>query len=74
MENTNQTQELEDKIYEELVEAIDNNKTMDDLKKSIGQTSLSWFLGNNRKREQARRKFFELRKVKREEKPVSQSK
>lgn len=72
MESKNQMEELEDGIYEELVEAIDNNKSMDDLKKAIGQRDLSWFLGNRQKREEARRKFFELRKIKRDEKPEVQ--
>lgn len=72
MENKNPTEELEDSIYNEIVEAIDGNKSMDDLKKSTGQVSLSWYLGNSKRREQQRRKFFELRKIKRDEKPEIQ--
>ena len=65
----NRTTELEDEVHEKIVEAIDTNKSMDDLKKMVGQTYLKWYMSGIRIREQARRKFFELRKAKREEKP-----
>jgi hypothetical protein len=72
MEQKNQMEELEDEVHEAIVEAIDSKESMDDLKKAIGQTTLRWFLGNRQKREVARRKFFELRKAKRDEKPAIQ--
>ncbi len=70
MENKTEPEELEDQVHDSIVEAIDRKESMDDLKKDVGQKTLRWFLDRRQKAVVARRKFFELRNAKREEKPV----
>jgi len=70
MEPKSEVEEFEDQVHEAIVEAIENKSSMEDLKKNVGQKTLSWFEDRRHRAVVSRRKFFELRKVKREEKPV----